>query len=127
MAISGGELLLNIFEACGVEYVFCSPGTEWTPVWEALLNRRDKGDNSLKYINCRHEILAVTAAEGYAEVTGRLSAVLLHSSVGPLMGAMAMRNASSARAPVLIFSGETYRHYDDAGVKAQGWQWLGML
>jgi acetolactate synthase I/II/III large subunit len=127
MVISGGELLLNIFEACGVEYIFCSPGTEWTPVWEALLKRRDKGDNSLKYINCRHEILAVTAAEGYAEVTGRLPAVLLHSSVGPLMGAMAMRNASSARAPVLIFSGETYRHYDDAEVKAQGWQWLGML
>jgi acetolactate synthase-1/2/3 large subunit len=125
MVISGGELLLNMFEACGVEYVFCSPGTEWTPVWEGLLKRR--GKTKLKYINCRHEILAITAAEGYAEVTGRLPVVLLHSSVGPLMGAMAMRNASSARAPMLVFSGETYRHYDDAGVKAQGWQWLGML
>ncbi len=127
MAISGGELLLDLFEACGIEYVFCSPGTEWTPVWEGLLKREGQGDDSLKYINCRHEILAISAAQGYAEATGRLSAVLLHSSVGPLMGAMAIRNASSARAPMLILSGETYEHCGDAEVKAQGWHWLGLL
>jgi thiamine pyrophosphate-dependent acetolactate synthase large subunit-like protein len=127
MAISGGELLLDLFEACGIEYIFCSPGTEWTPLWEGLLKRRGQGDNSLKYINCRHEILAISAAQGYAEATGRLSAVLLHSSVGPLLGAMAMRNAWSACAPMLIFSGETTEHCGDAEVKAQGWQWLGLL
>jgi acetolactate synthase-1/2/3 large subunit len=127
MAISSGELLLDLFQACGIEYIFCSPGTEWTPVWEGLLKRRAKGDNSLKYINCRHEILAISAAQGYAEATGRLSAVLLHSSVGPLLGAMAMRNALSARAPMLILSGETCEHCGDAEVNAQGWQWLGLL
>jgi acetolactate synthase I/II/III large subunit len=127
MAISGGELLLDLFQTCGIEYIFCSPGTEWTPVWEGLLKRQGKGDDSLKYINCRHEILAVSAAQGYAEATGRLSAVLLHSSVGPLMGAMALRNALSARAPMMIFSGETCEHCGDEEVKAQGWQWLGLL
>ncbi|MGD0794137.1 MAG: thiamine pyrophosphate-dependent enzyme [Dehalococcoidales bacterium] len=125
MVITSGELLLDLFEACGVEYVFCSPGTEWTPLWEGLLNRG--GKINLKYINCRHEILAISAAQGYTEVTGRLPAVLLHSSVGPLMGAMAMRNALSARAPMLIFSGETCEHCGDEEVKAQGWQWLGLL
>jgi acetolactate synthase-1/2/3 large subunit len=125
MAISGGELLLDLFGACGIEYIFCSPGTEWTPVWEGLLKRR--GKTSLKYISCRHEILAVTAAQGYAETTGRLAVVLVHSSVGPLMGAIAIRNALSARAPVLIFSGETCEHCGGEEVKAQGWQWLGML
>lgn len=124
-AISGGEFLLDLFEACGVEYIFCSPGTEWTPLWKGLLKRQ--GKTNLKYINCRHEILAISAAQGYTEVTGRLPAVLLHSSVGPLMGAMAMRNALSARAPMLIFSGETCEHCGDLEVKAQGWQWLGLL
>jgi acetolactate synthase-1/2/3 large subunit len=125
MTLSGGELLLDLFEACGVEYIFGSPGTEWTPLWEGLLKRGRK--TGLKYINCRHEILAISAAQGYTEVTGRLPAVLLHSSVGPLMGAMAMRNASSARAPMLIFSGETCEHCGDEEVRAQGWQWLGLL
>jgi acetolactate synthase-1/2/3 large subunit len=125
MDISGGELLIDLFEACGIEYIFCSPGTEWTPVWEGLLKRQGKTD--IKYLNCRHEVLAISAAQGYAEATGRLPAVLLHSSVGPLMGAMAMRNALSARTPMLIMSGETYEHCGDEEVAAQGWQWLGLL
>jgi acetolactate synthase-1/2/3 large subunit len=127
MAVSGGELLLDLFEACGIEYIFCSPGTEWTPLWEGLLKRQSQGDKKLKYINCRHEILAISAAQGYTEATGLLTAVLLHSSVGPLMGAMAMRNALSARAPMLIFSGETYEHCGNEETEAQGWQWLGLL
>jgi acetolactate synthase-1/2/3 large subunit len=122
--ISGGEFLLDLFEACGVEYIFCSPGTEWAPVWEALLKR---GKKAPKYINCRHEVLAVSAAQGYTEITGKLPAVLLHSSVGLLMGAMAIRNALSARAPMLILSGETCEHCGDEEVKAQGWQWMGLL
>jgi acetolactate synthase-1/2/3 large subunit len=127
MAISGGKLLLNLFEACNIEYIFCSPGTEWAPVWEGLLKRRGEGDAGMKFINCRHEVLAISAAQGYTEVTGRLPAVLLHSSVGPLLGAMAMRNALSARAPMLIMSGETCEHCGDDEVDAQGGQWLSLL
>jgi acetolactate synthase-1/2/3 large subunit len=127
MRLSGGELLIELLKNCGVEYVFCSPGTEWAPVWEALLKRWKQGDTSLKYINCRDETLAVSAAMGYAEVTGRLPAVLLHASVGPLHGAIAIRNAQSARVPMIIFSGETYEHCGDEEVRAQGWHWLGLL
>jgi acetolactate synthase-1/2/3 large subunit len=127
MAITGGELLLDLFQACGIEYIFCSPGTEWTPVWEGLLKRRGKSDTGMKFINCRHEVLAISAAQGYAEATGRLPAVLLHASVGPLMGAMAIRNALSARAPLLIMSGETCEHCGDDEVDAQGGQWLSLL
>ena len=94
-------------------------------MWEGLLKRGKK--TALKYINCRHEVVAISAAQGYTEITGKLPVVLLHSSVGPLMGAMSMRNALSARAPMLILSGETYEHCGDEDVKAQGWQWLGLL
>ncbi len=127
MTVSGGELLVELLKNCGVEYVFCSPGTEWTPVWEALLKRREQGDPSLKYINCRDETLAVSMAMGYAEVTGRLPAVLLHASVGALHGAIAIRNTYAARVPMIIFSGETYEHCGDEEVRAQGWHWLGLL
>ncbi len=127
MTISGGELLLDLFEKYGIEYIFCSPGTEWTAVWEGLAKRWGEGDNSLKYINCRHEILAVSMAMGYAETTGRLPAVLLHASVGPLHAAMAIRNVYAAQVPMIILSGETYEHTGDDEVRAQGWHWLGLL
>jgi len=127
MTISGGEIFLDLLQSYGVEYIFCSPGTEWTPVWEALLKRYAQGDNSLKYINCRHEMLAVSVAMGYAEVTGRLPAVLLHSGAGVLHGSMAIRNACIAKVPMVVFSGETYEHTGDAEVKPQGWHWLGLL
>jgi acetolactate synthase-1/2/3 large subunit len=127
MTITGGELLLDLFEIYGIEYIFCSPGTEWAAVWEGLLKRRGQGNDSLKYINCRHEMLAVSMAQGYAEATGSMAAVLLHSGVGALSGAMAIRTAYFARAPMLILSGETYEHTGDAGVRPQGFHWLGLL
>jgi len=103
------------------------PGTEWTPVWEALLKSQSEGDTRLKYINCRHEMLAVSMAMGYAEAAGRIPAVLLHSGVGSLHGAMAIRNARIAQVPMLIFGGETYEHSGDGGVRAQGAHWIGLL
>jgi acetolactate synthase-1/2/3 large subunit len=127
MTVSGGEILLDLLQSQGVETIFCSPGSEWTPVWEALLNRYARGDNSLKYMNCRHEMLAVSMAMGYAESTGGLPAVLLHSGFGVLHGSMAIRNAYAARVPMIIFSGETCEHTGDAEVKPQGWHWLGLL
>jgi acetolactate synthase-1/2/3 large subunit len=127
MTVSGGELLINLLKNCGIEYIFCSPGTEWTPVWEALLRQREHDDASLKYINCRDETLAVSMAMGYAEATGQLPAVLLHASVGALHGAIAIRNAFVARVPMIILSGESYEHRGDNEVRAQGWHWLGLL
>ena len=93
MAISGGDILLEVFKSHGIEYIFCSPGSEWSPLWEGLAKRYSQGEKTLKYINCRHESLAVSIALGYTKATGRLPAVLLHASVGPLQGAMAIRAA----------------------------------
>jgi acetolactate synthase-1/2/3 large subunit len=125
--VTGGELLAELLERHGVEYIFCSPGTEWAPVWEALARRRAEGNEVLRYINCRHEMLAVSMAMGYAECTGRLPAVLLHSGIGTLHGSMALRNAYFAKAPMIVFSGETYEHTGDTEVRAQGGHWLGFL
>jgi acetolactate synthase-1/2/3 large subunit len=127
MSESGGDMILNLLQNCGIKYIFCSPGTEWTPVWEGLVKRRSQGDDSLKYVNCRHETLAVSMAMGYAKATGRLPAVLLHASVGALSGSVAIRNAFIGRVPMIILTGETIEHTGDAEVRAQGWHWLGLL
>ncbi len=65
MVITGGETLLDVFESHGAEYIFCSPGTEWVPLWESPARRGGQGEKTLKYINCRHESLAVSMASGH--------------------------------------------------------------
>lgn len=124
MAMSAADILLEALKSQRIEYVFCSPGTEWVPVWEGLARLYSRGDTTLRYINCRHEGLAISAASGYAKATGRLSAVLLHASVGPLHAAMEIRAAYRARTPMIIFTGESSGYGE--GDKGNS-QWLGRL
>ena len=50
----GGKAMVEVFKRAGVNYIFCSPGTEWPPVWEAFAEAKERGDTSIQYINCRH-------------------------------------------------------------------------
>ena len=127
MGKCGGEVLLDLLQNYGIEYIFCSPGSEWVPVWNGLSDRYSRGDESLKYINCRHESLAVCAAIGYTKMTGKLPAVLLHTGVGTLHGAMAIRNAYITQHPMIIFSAEDSDHGEDAAVKPMGGHWISHL
>jgi len=110
MVTSAGELMLQAFKGQGIEYIFCSPGSEWLAVWEDLTRRRNEGDNSLKYVSCRHEVLAVSTASGYTRTTGKPAAVLLHAGIGTLNAAMAIRAAYRAQVPMLICCGEALGH-----------------
>ncbi len=127
MAVSGGEILIDLFKSNGIEYIFCSPGSEWVPVWEGLSRRYGQGEKSPKYINCRHEMLAVSMAIGYAKTSGRLPAVLLHTGVGSLHAAMAIRAAYLAQVPMIICVGEFSTHGGEGDAKPPGGQWLRYL
>ncbi|MFC1979228.1 thiamine pyrophosphate-binding protein, partial [Chloroflexota bacterium] len=127
MSYRGGEILIQLFQNLEVEYIFCSPGTEWTALWEGLSERYGRGENSIKYINCRHEMLAVSAAIGYSKATGKVAAVLLHANLGPLNGAMAIRAAQWAQAPIIICSAYTTGYDEDKGRLTTESHWLSRL
>jgi acetolactate synthase-1/2/3 large subunit len=120
----GGKALVKIFGSAGMDYIFCSPGTEWPPVWEALAEARERGDNQLQYINCRHEALAVAMASGYTKVTGKPQAVLLHATAGPLNAAMHLRAAYQERVPMLICAGESSAFGEESRLPDPGNQWV---
>ena len=120
----GGKALVKIFERAGVDYIFSSPGTEWPPVWEALAEAQERGDNRLRYINCRHEALAVAMASGYTKVTGKPQAVLLHATAGPLNAAMFLRAAYQERVPMVICAGESSAFGEESRLPDPGNQWV---
>lgn len=120
----GGKALVKVFERAGIDYIFCSPGTEWPPVWEALAGLRERGVDRPKYINCRHEALAVAMASGYTKVTGRPQAVLLHATAGPLNAAMFLRAAYQERVPMVICCGETAGFGEESRLPDPGNQWI---
>jgi acetolactate synthase I/II/III large subunit len=36
----GGEAILEAFRNLGVDHIISSPGSEWSPVWEALARQK---------------------------------------------------------------------------------------
>ena len=67
----GGEAILEAFRSLGVEHIMSSPGSEWSPVWEALGAAEDQQSPGSGFIECWHETLAVNMAIGYTQYSGR--------------------------------------------------------
>jgi acetolactate synthase-1/2/3 large subunit len=124
LTMHGGKAIVEVFERAGVDYLFCSPGTEWPPVWEALAEAKERGEGRIRYLNCRHEALAVAVASGYTKVTGKLQAVLLHATAGPLNAAMYLRAAYQERVPMVVCCGETAAFGEESRLPDPGNQWV---
>ena len=109
--MTGAEALLELFRTQGTDYIFCSPIAAWAPLWEALAKRQATTNvETPKYLNCRHETLAVGLAAGYYKATGRAQAVLLPTGLGVLNGAMAVRSAFHEHLPMVIVAPDTLSH-----------------
>ena len=125
-AMPAAEVILDILRLNGVRTIFSSPGSEWPAVWDALARPPRPGEPELRYLNCRHESLAVAAAAGYHKATGELPAVFLHSTVGPLQGAMPLQMADREQTPMVVFSGDSITWGMQEGFDP-GSQWLRSL
>jgi acetolactate synthase-1/2/3 large subunit len=103
--VTGGEAFLDALDSFGVECIFSSPGSEQPPIWEAIAKRHASGLAKPRYINCRHELLAVSAAWTYGHLTEKLPVVIVHTSQGLLNGSMAIRGAYRSKIPMVVVSG----------------------
>jgi acetolactate synthase-1/2/3 large subunit len=118
----GGEAVLQAARDLGSDFIFCSSGSEWAPVWEALVRQDLSGAPGPGYLDLSHETLAVAMATGYTTVTGRPQVVLLHAGAGLLQGANAIHGALLAGTPMVVCSAES-AGYGDAAGPDPGSQW----
>ena len=116
--------MLRVLAKMGVEKIFASPGSEWSPVWEALAEPGVEG--MPQYLSTRHEEVAIGMASGYAKSTGKLPAVMIHTTVGALHATMGMRGALHEQVPMVVFAGESIGFGEDEGPDVGG-QWQGHL
>ena len=124
--LSGAEAVLRGLRMMGVERIFASPGSDWAPLWEALAKPYGP-DEVPEYVSSRHEETAVAMASGYAKATGRLPAVVLHTTVGALHATMCLRTALHERIPMVVLAGESIAFGESPAVSDPGRQWLRLL
>ncbi|MFE6282244.1 thiamine pyrophosphate-dependent enzyme [Streptomyces sp. NPDC057877] len=118
----GGDAFVSAFHAVGADYLFCSSGSEWAPVWESLARRHRDGEPAPEYLDLTHETVAVGMATGYGLLERRPQGVLLHAAPGLLQGSMAVHGALLAGVPMVVASSESTTYGDGPG-QDPGGQW----
>ncbi|KAL1971994.1 hypothetical protein VTN31DRAFT_7213 [Thermomyces dupontii] len=98
-----------LFEAlweAGVNTCFVNVGSDHPSIIEAIIKgKRERPGQWPKFVTCPSEMTAISMADGYARVTGRPQAVIVHVDVGTQALAHGVHNASVGRVPVFIFAG----------------------
>jgi acetolactate synthase I/II/III large subunit len=98
---------LSLLAERGVEYLFGNAGTDFAPIIEAYAEAEQKGTGVPQPILATHENLAVTMAHGYAMVSRKIPAVMVHVSVGTANMVCAAINAARENIAILLTAGRS--------------------
>ena len=133
-----------IFKAladAGITHAFVNWGNDHPAFLEDLERERvENGKTPVEIITCPHEMVALSAAQGYAQVTGKPAAVIVHVDVGTQVSSRklsyvhgsgshryqglggAVHNVDRGHTPVLIFAGHA-PHSSDRRLKGTKNEW----
>jgi acetolactate synthase-1/2/3 large subunit len=106
MTSNGAEALIRTLVGAGVDTCFTNPGTSEIHLVAALDDVPE-----LRAILTLFEGVATGAADGYARMTGRPAATLLHLGPGLANGVANLHNARRARVPLLNIVGDHATHH----------------
>ena len=104
---TAAEAWLGLLVTRGVEYLFANGGTDFAPVVEAYAKGQSLGWRLPQVVIVPHENMGVAMAHGYAMVTGRPQAVMVHTIVGAANALGGIINAARANVPMLFTAGRT--------------------
>lgn len=96
---------LDALQEAGVSVIFGNFGSDHPALLEAIAEARAHGRPIPQVVTAPFEMVGLHAAQGYAQVSGKTQAVVVHVDSGTLTLGGAIHNASKGRAPVLIFAG----------------------
>jgi acetolactate synthase-1/2/3 large subunit len=98
---TGAEIVIDRLVAGGVEVCFANPGTSEMHFVAALDSAAQ-----MRAVLCLFEGVASGAADGYARITGKPAATLLHLGPGMANGLANLHNARRAGSPIVNIVGD---------------------
>src|SRR5688500_14768651 len=101
---TGGEFLVKLLEAYGVEIIFGIPGVHTVEFYRGL------PDTRIRHITPRHEQGAGFMADGYARACGRPAACFIITGPGLTNIATALGQAYADSVPMLVISSVNNSH-----------------
>ena len=102
---TAGAAMLEALQEAGIEYLFVNLGSDHTALLEAFAHAQAARRPTPKLITAPHEMVALSAAHGFAQISGRAQGVIVHVECGTQSLAGAIHNAAKGRVPVFIFAG----------------------
>ncbi|WAH36310.1 thiamine pyrophosphate-requiring protein [Alicyclobacillus dauci] len=103
--LTASDKMMKALSELGVDCIFANLGSDHPAIIETWAKFRAQGIDMPKIIVCPHEMVALSAAHGYAQATGNLQAVFVHVDVGTQNMGGALHNAMRGRIPLFIFAG----------------------
>ena len=95
----GSDVIVDLLRGFEVPYASLNPGATYRGLHDSIVNY---GGNKPEMILCTHEEIAVSIAHGYAKVTGKPMAAIVHDVVGLLHAAMTIYYAFIDRVPMIL-------------------------
>jgi acetolactate synthase-1/2/3 large subunit len=103
--LTNADAYLQALKRRGIKYVFANPGTDFTPIIDALARAREIGADIPEFIGVPHENVAMAMANGYYETSGDMAAVMVHVTVGTANALCGLMNMSRENVPVFLAAG----------------------
>ena len=104
---SVAESFLRALKRRGLDNVFANSGTDFAPLIEGLVSLKAAGEETPNFMTVPHENLAMAMAHGYHRVSGKLVAVMVHTTVGTANAICGLMNAQRDQVPLILMAGRT--------------------
>jgi acetolactate synthase I/II/III large subunit len=99
----GGDYMVDVLKALDIDYVASTPGSTFRGLQESIINY---GMNKKpEFITTIHEEASVALAHGYAKISGKPMASMVHGVVGLQHSSMAIYNAFCDQVPIVVMAG----------------------
>lgn len=108
MTQTGGQVLVEVLRAHGVDRAFCVPGESFLAVLDALLDTPD-----IMMITCRHEGGAAMMADAAGKMTGRPGICFVSRGPGATNASAGVHVAFQDSTPLILFIGDIERSAED--------------
>ncbi len=101
--VCGSDHMVDALRALDLEYIASNPASTFRSLQESIVNYG--GNTKPEFLTALHEDSSVHFAQGYAKITGKPMAALVHGNVGLQHASMAIYNAFADQAPVYVIAG----------------------